>query len=598
MKHTIKAAINLFLIFIILTGCSPRVTVTAAMPPAALPSPAQAWSFGVIADTQWTEADDGFNPNTTSANIIKQVDRALIQAGVKLVVALGDTVDAGSPANIGTRALYAQDLYNAGIGFYPLRGNHEATSDANSAQEFRDDFPQTADGVNNATPSTITPALIPAADLANNPPALKTGPTFTLGANFSQPRVVNTANHSLSYAFRYHNVTFMLLDQFVNGDFSNSSIPQQQGWIDATLSSRPANSHAFVFTHKNLLGAAHKDNLFGAAITPADPGDGSGVDTAKLTPDEQTALSAKVSAENAFIASMQANKVYYVISGHDHNFYASIVTSPDGGSKVHQVISQSASSKFYTPALPVSANDAPLAQDQDRIGFYIYTIGGPRVTIDYYADSTGGGYYGKNGGAFHFVKMSSLSCSLNGKEFPVAQNAPYTSVNDNTDIATALEPGFIGTRMSILSGANTSATTTNYGKAMINNVTTAWAAAEPGMSSDTLNLGGMAKAPGSASTDDYVLSMSYMPGSGADALIQSGRFGLRARDAKGSWVLAVTQNDHGSLKFVSGPWNPSDTLGTYGIDIPQHTAWAVLNTQGEYAVGSSFPLFLPLVNRH
>ena len=88
-----------------------------------------AWKFGVIADTQWDVADDGKNPNTVAANIIKQVDSQFIAAGVKLVVAVGDMVDTGSQVNDYTRALYAQDLYNAGIGFYPTRGNHEAADD-------------------------------------------------------------------------------------------------------------------------------------------------------------------------------------------------------------------------------------------------------------------------------------------------------------------------------------------------------------------------------------------------------------------------------------------------------------------------------------
>jgi UDP-N-acetylmuramyl pentapeptide synthase len=109
------------------------------------PAKQQAWSFGVISDTQWTIVDDGYNPNTVGANIIKQIDQQFIQAGVDLVVAVGDTVNVGSQLNIDTRALYAQDLYNAGVGFYPLRGNHEAAEDPNyknSGLELRYAFPQ------------------------------------------------------------------------------------------------------------------------------------------------------------------------------------------------------------------------------------------------------------------------------------------------------------------------------------------------------------------------------------------------------------------------------------------------------------------------
>ena len=54
---------------------------------------AKPWKFGVISDTQWTKADDGYNPNTVAANIIAQIDQKFIEAGVKLVIAVGDTCD-------------------------------------------------------------------------------------------------------------------------------------------------------------------------------------------------------------------------------------------------------------------------------------------------------------------------------------------------------------------------------------------------------------------------------------------------------------------------------------------------------------------------
>ena len=50
---------------------------------------------------------------------------------MKLVVAVGDLADntsgvaADAVKNEDVRATFAQDLYNAKIGFYPLRGNHD-----------------------------------------------------------------------------------------------------------------------------------------------------------------------------------------------------------------------------------------------------------------------------------------------------------------------------------------------------------------------------------------------------------------------------------------------------------------------------------------
>jgi hypothetical protein len=36
--------------------------------------------------------------------------------------------------------------------------------------------------------------------------------------------------------------------------------------------------------------------------------------------------------------------------------------------------------------------------------------------------------------------------------------------------------------------------------------------------------------------------------------------------------------------FVRGPWKTGYGLGTYGIDTKTHTAWAVLNYDGDCAV--------------
>jgi hypothetical protein len=611
IKKWSLALVTIVALSLILCACNINFTSQTANSSSASARP---WSFGVISDTQWTVPDDGYNPNTTAANIIKQVDRQFINAGIKLVVAVGDTIDKPSKVNINTRALYAQDLYNADIGFYPLRGNHEAAEDPtylDSGLEFQHAFPQIGTGVNNNTPEDITTAIIPAGDLANNSPATKTGGIFTVGSNFSMPTAVNAANKSLSYSFQYSNATFMLLDQFDgSGNYYNSSVPLQQPWISDTLSRRPTNTHAFVFIHKNILGGNHKDNMFGSQLPKydasgnpmfdangnplfeSDPGDCSGfvpygTDAQKAA--QQAFMAAKQGAENNFLASMQSNNVYFVISGHDHHHYESLVTSPDGRSRVHQLIAQSDSSKFYTPVAPVSVNDAPIQQDLGRVGYYIFTVDGPRVTIDYFGDSTGGSYYGPNGGAFNFVKMSTISYSLNGKEKLVAQGTSYT-MTDDTTVAAAMETGFKGTLMSILSGTNGSNVTTNYGNKISNNLNTSWAVANPGLASDVLSLGGMSMTSRSSKTDEYVLSISYIPDGSSRSLIQNDHFGLLARDSSGKWVNAVTMNSGGIEKFVTGAWDPIYKLGTCGVDTTTNTAWAVINYNGDFAAGQ-FPSF-------
>ena len=117
---------------------------------------AEPWKFGVMSDTQWIGADDGKNPNTVSVDIIKALNQEFINQGVKFVVQVGDLVDqtGSTPASVATaedtRAAFAQELYNARIGFFPFRGNHDANNLA--GYEFKRIYPQTLTGTNELHP--------------------------------------------------------------------------------------------------------------------------------------------------------------------------------------------------------------------------------------------------------------------------------------------------------------------------------------------------------------------------------------------------------------------------------------------------------------
>ncbi len=501
----------------------------------AMPAFAAPWSFGVLSDTQWTRRDGvTMNPNTIPVSVVKQLDQQFISKGVLLVVAVGDTVDSPGAdcVNFKARALYAQDLYNARIGFYPLRGNHDAKG-ALSGVEFANAFPQiipgASAGVNNNTPLSITTSVISSPEaLAKVPPAAKTGSTFVIGSNFSAP-TTNAAYNAHSYAFTYDNATFVLLDQFdasdkgdasggqakksaeksstaaeksgdsgaksgkkaggkkkdsagkkseSGGGTEKSTIARQQSWITSTLqASKAAGRQAFVFGHKNLLGGHHKDNLFGGQADESDPGDGG---------DGTPVGDAKRAAADAFITSLADNCVHYYICGHDHHHYDSVVADPlNPGKKVHQIISQSDSSKFYVPKLPVSSNDTPISQQLEQVGYYIYTVDGPRVTVDYYAapasTQDGEGLTIEAGGSptYRFTKQLTFGYSLNGKEFLVAEQGGYTAVRDSIAAGTAFNETYRGTTMAILGGANGNSAATNYGKALTKAIDTGWAPPRP-----------------------------------------------------------------------------------------------------------------------
>jgi hypothetical protein len=53
------------------------------------------WSFGLMADTQWTVADDpeGTNPEFVSAALAKAIEEQFIQNDVRFVIQVGDLTD-------------------------------------------------------------------------------------------------------------------------------------------------------------------------------------------------------------------------------------------------------------------------------------------------------------------------------------------------------------------------------------------------------------------------------------------------------------------------------------------------------------------------
>jgi hypothetical protein len=50
-------------------------------------------------------------------------------------------------------------------------------------------------------------------------------------------------------------------------------------------------------------------------------------------------------------------------------------------------------------------------------------------------------------------------------------------------------------------------------------------------------------------------------------------------------VNAVDLDVGGAKKLVRGPWRAAYGLGTYGFDARTHTAWAVINHDGQFRVG-------------
>jgi len=550
--------------------------------------------FGLIADTQWpakasitttvkdangtvlknsagkdstvkvsVNADSlsGYrNPKTVAVDILRQVDKEFIAKGAKFVIAVGDITDDGAVAGMDVRATWAQELYNAGIGFFPLRGNHEDEQAGANTTEFLRVFPQTRDGVQNKTPLdafnwTDSAVLHPALPGSTPTP-------FTVGSGFTSP---SATMNGLSYAFSVGNANFVLLDQFRPADSTiPNAIDSQLVWIDTTLAKRPSGNHAFVLGHKGLITENHADNLFGD-----DP-------------------SKDTSGTNRFIRSLAKNGVRYYMGGHDHIHNRSLVaTTNDSTVRVQDVILGSDSYKFYTPVAKSvdSTYDLPafgrlrqtqLAQELYQITYSIVTVDGPRVTVECWGIPSG-----QVGGAItsapdltgKWTLRERYGYSLNGKEFVVNQGASFSGVVDSG----------LGTKAAILGGTNTD-TVRDYSKrAVVKQVGTGWSQALGAVSSQ-LTLWGL-QGIGSEQTPTFALSLSYDTTKVNAADLKTGKVAL-SRAVAGTWQNATQSNFGGTSSFVLRAWTSTDTLGTWGIDTVTHSAWAVLNRAGDLAVAA------------
>jgi len=574
-----------------------------------------------MGDTQWVATyDDGKNPDAVPVDIINQLNQQFIAQGVNFVVQVGDmTENASSTAvNTGkyssgaasytytnlqaecTHAAFVQTLYNAGIGYFAHRGNHD--SDPTTATEFTRIYPQTQNGIMNATPADVFNT--PNNDSGVQPFPAKTRLTnFTIGSNFSSPSAadVGSANlKGLTYSFDVNNARFVLIDQFnppdnmgPNGQAAysiNTTVVQQKPWISSVLSNKPAGiQHSFVFSHKGLITQQHIDTLFGDC--PADAA------TAVYNGKTQ----AGSVGMNDFIRTLSSNKAKLYFCGHDHIHNRSIVKSTDdnGAAQVTHILCQSASSKFYTPnennaagqapVPPCTSNDAfycpttpasvygtrqtQLSQELYTVGYYIVTVDGANVSVDYYSAPTYSVFSsGKENQinttpTLNFTKRETFGYSQNGKQFVLGNGASFTAVQDT---------GPSGTVAKILSGNNNNPTTDPSGRQFYNSVNTGWKAETTDIASDILVLWGMGYTLGSSQTDVYTLSLSYDKTKG-------GAFVLATPDGNGNWINAVDQNLGGAKKLVTGPWKAGYALGTYGIDAATNTVWAVINYNGYFA---------------
>ena len=177
--------------------------------------------IGATGNTQWRFAVVG-DTHVPASSIVSEIAASMLADGVKLALFAGDIAESGASASASTYATQLATwkdqvavLYNAGIGVYPIRGNHE-----NDVKNVSIDAWNTA-----FSGSHLLPANGPAAET------------------------------NLTYSFTYKNALFVGLDEYANLHRVN------QSWLDQQFAANQDRPHVFVFGHEPVFKVFHTDNL-------------------------------------------------------------------------------------------------------------------------------------------------------------------------------------------------------------------------------------------------------------------------------------------------------------------------------------------------
>ena len=177
---------------------------------------AVSFRFVVISDTQG-------DVNGINDVILGEVVQATINENADFILISGDLVDGpyGSNPSLEIQLTYwceiMQPLYDANIGVYPVRGNHDA-------------------------------------GIAYSDPAKKVTWDNVFSGSYTLPANGPTGEKNVTYSFTYQNALIVGLDQYVNRQRIN------QTWLDDQFTSH-TQPHVFVFAHEPAFKINHPDCL-------------------------------------------------------------------------------------------------------------------------------------------------------------------------------------------------------------------------------------------------------------------------------------------------------------------------------------------------
>lgn len=161
------------------------------------------WKFFVYGDTRGTWEEEPVN-----AALLGELVRETTNERPAFVLVPGDLVYAGGLSNFAAWTNIMAPVYQAGIGVYPVVGNHDAADLAAYQQVFGASVPQ-------------------------NGPEGEVGRTYAIG---------------------YSNALILVLDQYVNLEQVNTN------WLETVLATN-ASTHVFTMGHEPAFKVVHTDCL-------------------------------------------------------------------------------------------------------------------------------------------------------------------------------------------------------------------------------------------------------------------------------------------------------------------------------------------------
>ena len=172
---------------------------------------AEPWRFIAVGDSRGS--DNGVN-----TPILTEIANQIISQNAEFVVFPGDLVDGYvNQTTLQSQLMHWRDImqpvYNAGIGVYAVRGNHDIGS-----------------------------------------PAGTTAWNNVFSGNYALPQNGPSGEQNLTYSFAHKNVFVLGLDEYVNNMRVN------QTWINGQFAANN-KAHVFVFGHVPAFQAQHTDNL-------------------------------------------------------------------------------------------------------------------------------------------------------------------------------------------------------------------------------------------------------------------------------------------------------------------------------------------------